>query len=96
MTDERVSLTCLGQVILTARLEVLTGLHIGAGKDVISIGGIDSPVVKTPDGKPYVPGSSLKGKLRFLLEWAFGKIDGKRLVWLPCLRPQMSDSVHDR
>ena len=20
----------------------------------------------------------------------------KRLVWLPCLRPQMSDSVHDR
>ena len=25
-----------------------------------------------------------------------GKNDGKRLVWLPCLRPQMSDSVHDR
>ena len=22
--------------------------------------------------------------------------ESKRLVWLPCLRPQMSDSVHDR
>ena len=24
------------------------------------------------------------------------QLHGKRLVWLPCLRPQMSDSVHDR
>ena len=23
-------------------------------------------------------------------------IERKRLVWLPCLKPQMSDSVHDR
>ena len=70
-----------GQATLTARLEVVTGLHIGAGKDAIEIGGLDLPVIKTPDGEPYVPGSSLKGKLRFLLEWAFGKIEPSGKPW---------------
>ncbi len=65
----------IGQGILKGELVVKTGLHIGAGKDVIEIGGIDNPIVKTPTGDPYVPGSSLKGKLRFLMEWAFGCID---------------------
>lgn len=50
------------------RIEVLTGLHIGAGKDSFEIGGMDNPVVKDLDGIPYIPGSSLKGKIRFLLE----------------------------
>ncbi|GAB1444298.1 type III-A CRISPR-associated RAMP protein Csm3 [Ignavibacteriales bacterium] len=50
-------------------LEVLTGLHIGIGGDKAQIGGIDSPVIKDPITKvPYIPGSSLKGKLRCLLE----------------------------
>lgn len=71
----------LGQATLTARLVVRTGLHIGAGKDQIEIGGIDSPVVKTPEGDPYVPGSSIKGKLRFLFEWAFGCINPSGEVW---------------
>ncbi|SES91457.1 CRISPR-associated protein Csm3 [Oceanicella actignis] len=75
----------LGQGILTATLVVETGLHIGAGNDEIQIGGIDNPVVKTPQGDPYVPGSSIKGKLRFLMEWAFGKVrangDGKVWGW---------------
>ena len=79
MTNSQIRIAYLGQAALSAQLEVISGLHIGAGKDAIEIGGIDNPVVKTPDGQPYVPGSSLKGKLRFLLEWAFGKIrnDGK-------------------
>lgn len=65
----------LGRVRLTADLRVLTGLHIGAGKEAIEIGGIDNPVIKHPHtGEPFVPGSSLKGKLRFLLEWSFGLI----------------------
>lgn len=75
----------LGQAVLTAALEVETGLHVGAGQDEIQIGGIDNPVVKTPQGDPYVPGSSIKGKLRFLMEWAFGKVrangDGKVWGW---------------
>jgi CRISPR-associated protein Csm3 len=68
------NLKYLGRLDLTATLEVRTGLHIGAGKDAIEIGGIDNPVIKHPHtGDPYVPGSSLKGKARFLLEWAFNK-----------------------
>jgi CRISPR-associated protein Csm3 len=58
-----------------------TGLHIGAGSDEIHIGGIDTPVVKDPlTNWPYIPGSSLKGKIRTLLEWATNKVridDGK-------------------
>ncbi|MDL1970757.1 MAG: type III-A CRISPR-associated RAMP protein Csm3 [Candidatus Desulfofervidaceae bacterium] len=61
-------------------IKLLTGLHIGAGNDEIKIGGIDNPVIKHPiTGEPYIPGSSLKGKARSLLEWQLGKIrqDGK-------------------
>jgi CRISPR-associated protein Csm3 len=67
----------LGRLKLLATLVVKTGLHIGAGKDAIEIGGIDNPVVKHPYTlEPYVPGSSLKGKARFLLEWAFNTVRG--------------------
>lgn len=54
---------------LNGTLHVLSGLHIGAGRDTIEIGGLDQPIVKHPvTGEPYVPGSSLKGKMRSLLE----------------------------
>jgi CRISPR-associated protein Csm3 len=62
----------MGRVKIGATIKLLTGLHIGAGKDTIEIGGIDNPVIKHPhSGEPYIPGSSVKGKLRYLLEWAF-------------------------
>jgi len=55
---------------LTGEIEVMTGLHIGAGNDKVEIGGIDGPVIKNPLTKePYIPGSSIKGKMRALLEW---------------------------
>lgn len=51
-------------------IEVLTGLHVGAGKESVEIGGMDQPVIKNPvTGLPYIPGSSLKGKMRSLMEW---------------------------
>jgi CRISPR-associated protein Csm3 len=51
------------------KISVLTGLHIGAGKEGFEIGEMDNPIVKEFDtGIPYIPGSSLKGKVRFLLE----------------------------
>ncbi len=55
-------------------IKALTGLHIGGGKDNVEIGGIDLPVIKLPldDNKPYIPGSSLKGKIRSLLEQTNG------------------------
>jgi CRISPR-associated protein Csm3 len=63
----------LGKVIISGKLECLTGLHIGASKENIEIGAIDSPVVRDPiTREPYIPGSSLKGKMRALLEKAFG------------------------
>lgn len=60
-------------------IKLLTGLHIGAGSDEIKIGGIDTPVVRNPiNDEPYIPGSSLKGKARSLLEWYLGKIKVER------------------
>jgi len=56
---------------ITGEIEVLTGLHIGAGNDKVEIGGIDGPVIKNPlTREPYIPGSSIKGKMRALLEWS--------------------------
>ncbi|MEP9410721.1 MAG: type III-A CRISPR-associated RAMP protein Csm3 [Candidatus Brocadia sp.] len=63
----------LGKVIMSGMLECLTGLHIGASRENMEIGAIDSPVVRDPiTREPYIPGSSLKGKLRALLEKALG------------------------
>ena len=60
---------------LTADLILESGLHIGAGDSEIHIGGIDNPVIKHPvSGEPYIPGSSLKGKIRSLLEWKSGAV----------------------
>jgi len=57
------------KLIKNIEVEVLTGLHIGAGNDAVQIGGVDSSVIKDPvTSLPYIPGSSLKGKIRCLLE----------------------------
>ena len=65
----------LGKVIMSGTLECLTGLHIGASRENMEIGAIDSPVVRDPvTREPYIPGSSLKGKLRALLEKALLKV----------------------
>jgi CRISPR-associated protein Csm3 len=58
-----------------------SGLHIGSGNMEMHIGGTDSPVIKHPHTlEPYIPGSSLKGKVRSLLEMESGLMvhtDGK-------------------
>ena len=54
-------------VKLTGTIELLSGLHIGGGDDTMKIGGIDNGVIKDVNtDKPYIPGSSLKGKMRSL------------------------------
>ena len=62
------------KIIIKTRLEVLTGLHVGGSSDNVQIGGIDNPVIKiaTKKNQPYIPGSSLKGKMRCLLEQVAG------------------------
>ncbi|MEO7648867.1 MAG: type III-A CRISPR-associated RAMP protein Csm3, partial [Bryobacteraceae bacterium] len=59
-----------------------TGLHVGAGKGSLEIGGSDNPVVKDAFGRPYVPGSSLRGKLRSLLEQSSGLAVPSELVYI--------------
>ena len=42
----------------------------------MKIGGIDNSVIKHANGgEPYIPGSSLKGKMRSLLEWNIGVVE---------------------
>ncbi len=68
----------LGNIILRGKLTTITPLHIGGSKDKFEIGGVDNPVIRDPvTNYPYIPGSSLKGKLRMLLEFAEGKVKEK-------------------
>lgn len=61
-------------IIITGEIVCKTGLHIGGTKEELEIGGLDNPVIKDPrTGKPVIPGSSLKGKLRALLEIKYNK-----------------------
>jgi CRISPR-associated protein Csm3 len=62
------------KIIITGTLTCVTGLHIGDSKDSVEIGGLDGPVVRRKDNnQPYIPGSSLKGKMRSLLQQATGE-----------------------
>ena len=72
----------IGKLILEGNLHCETGLHIGAGKGSLEIGGADNPVVKDAFGRPYIPGSSLRGKLRSLIEQATGLAVPNELVYL--------------
>ncbi|MDF5722101.1 MAG: type III-A CRISPR-associated RAMP protein Csm3 [Rhizonema sp. PD37] len=64
----------LGKLRLTSHLLVETGLHIGGGGENLDIGGLDKPVIRDPLTQyPYLPGSSIKGKLRSILERLLNK-----------------------
>lgn len=66
--------TLIKKIKVTTTLELITGLHVGGSKENVEIGGIDNPVIRTSvkDNQPYIPGSSLKGKIRSLLEQIAG------------------------
>ena len=81
-------LQLVGKLILSGDLHCETGLHIGAGKGSLEIGGADNPVVKDAFGLPYIPGSSLRGKVRSLLENAMGLTSPAELVYLSKRRGQ--------
>ncbi len=70
----------MGIYKISGQIKLETGLHIGGDEGVIEIGGNDNPIVRDiATENPYIPGSSLKGKMRYLLEWYTGKVskDGK-------------------
>lgn len=73
MAGER-RLEVKGRAFLQYKLRAVTGLHIGGSAQGMEIGGVDNPVIRDPlTNRPYVPGSSLKGKIRSLLEKFYGK-----------------------
>ena len=88
------ALTFLGKLILEGEITCQTGLHIGAGKGSLEIGGADNPVVKDAFGVPYIPGSSLRGRLRALLEQSLGLAVPGELVYLSKRRGQ-EVRIHD-
>jgi len=60
---------------ITGKLVVVTGLHIGASQETLEISGLDNPIIRNPaNAEPFVPGSSLKGRMRSLAEWYFGEV----------------------
>ena len=62
-------------------VELISGLHIGGSSDNVEIGGIDCPVIKlaTRNNQPYIPGSSIKGKMRCILEQLKGTESDKEI-----------------
>jgi len=69
MTD----VTLIGRILITGKIRAVTGLHIGGSPGALAIGNVDMPVIRDPvTGKPYIPGSSLKGKMRSLSEKVTG------------------------
>jgi len=54
-----------GRVFIIANIHSLTGLHIGGSNAGLEIGGVDKAVIRNPlTDQPYIPGSSLRGKMR--------------------------------
>lgn len=57
------------KILYRGTLTLKTGLHIGGTNTALNIGGPDKFVVRNPiTNVPYIPGSSIKGKMRSLIE----------------------------
>jgi len=71
MSEEiKIILQLKGYKVIKGTITCKTGLHIGGTAETIEIGGMDNPIIKHPITQlPYIPGSSIKGKMRSLLEW---------------------------
>jgi CRISPR-associated protein Csm3 len=68
------------KIIIKGEIEALSGLMIGGSNTAMSIGGPDKMVIRNPITKePYIPGSTLKGKMRSLLEISYGYIEKRKM-----------------
>lgn len=79
-SEQRRSIKLLGKLFLEGVIRTETGLHIGGATTGIEIGGVDIVVIRDILTKlPYIPGSSLKGKMRSLLEKLLQKDQNKQI-----------------
>ena len=68
------------KILIEGTITAVTGLHIGGSNVGLSIGGADATVVRNPlTNQPYIPGSSLKGKMRSLLEKLEGVFEDAKM-----------------
>lgn len=68
------------KILISGKIELLTGLRIGGSSSAMSIGGLDNIIIRNPlDNKPYIPGSSLKGKMRAMIELREGTIGNRNM-----------------
>src|SRR3990172_1368952 len=80
MSDIKGSIILKGRLFLNFDILTLTGLHIGGAFESVEIGGVDKTVIRDPlTNRPYIPGSSLRGKVRSLVEKYTGKKQNQRI-----------------
>lgn len=83
-----------GKIVISGKICVVSGLHIGGSSAFAAIGATDSPVIRdVVSGLLLIPGSSLKGKLRTLL----AKVYNQEIAQNPnqddlCIRKLFGDS----
>lgn len=75
-------LRLIGKYIIIGKIKIVTGLHIGGPTTGLNIGGVDNIVIKDAEGRPYIPGSSIKGKMRSLLEKSEGLAGDDGRIWV--------------
>ncbi len=69
-----------GRVFIETIIEAKTGLHIGGAGADLEIGGLDKEVIRDPiTNRPYIPGSSLRGKMRSQMEKLLGLPQNRRI-----------------
>ena len=74
------SIQLQGNILLQGTILARTGLHIGGNSGELDIGGIDNPVIRNAfNREPYIPGSSVRGKMRGLLDRYFNNPLEKRV-----------------
>ena len=79
MAENR-SIKLEGRIFITFDITAQTGLHIGGSDTGIEIGGVDKTVIRDRlTNRPYIPGSSLRGKMRSLLEKYKGLEQNQRI-----------------
>jgi CRISPR-associated protein Csm3 len=85
-----------GKVLMNGKIKAETGLYMGGPTVGLDIGGVDNAVIKDAEGKPYIPGSSLKGKMRSLSEKFEGKAAEGNRVWVvkPNEKGEKGISIH--
>lgn len=79
--------------MLTGQLVMQTAFHIGGGKG--SLSNSDNPVVLTPEGQPFIPGSSFKGALRSTVEKLVPGLPAEAALYT-CGLLELSDQERER